>query len=377
MAIGASLVGLADARHVARRAERAHLEVVAGLGEVEGPAQQPAARAAFPLHPARLAHEGEGVGVGQAEVEVDQVAVAEGVEDVEGEDALGPLEPAHLLHLAVARHDADPALQILLVGPVVAAGLQPLDVGGGGEHREDGVPLGDGEVVHGRAVGLVEPLLGSEIPVLVGDAVGDVRGAQPAGLIAEEEHLAGDRIDAGVGGHGLRAQGAVVVPLADGLQRVRVDLVGAAVFLGHEQPAGVPDGRGVGDGAVQPLDRGVVGEGVAVAPEQGLARLALGLIARGAHIFDVVVDRAVLDEEAGDHPVTREHVVVFVHGGVGRVRHGAEEGALHLLGDLADDGQVADRGLDPHRRVQPRKVVGLGERRHCCFLLGCIPAQNL
>ncbi len=262
------------------------------------------------------------------------------------------------------------------MGPVVAAGLQPLHVGGGREHREDGVPLGDGEVVHGRAVGLVEPLLGGQIPVLVGDAVGDIGGAEAAGLVAEEEHLAGDRIDAGVGGHGLGAQGAVVIPPAHRLQRVRIDFVGPAVLLGHEEASGVPDRGGVGDGAVEAGHRRIVGERVAVAAEQGLAGLALGLVAGGAHVLDVVVDCAVLDQEARDHAVAREHVVVLVPRRMGRIGHGAEEGALHLLRDLADHRQIADRGLDADRRVQATKMICLRERRHR-FLPACIPARNL
>ena len=143
----------------------------------------------------------------------------------------------------------------------------------------------------------------------------------------------------------------LVIPPADGFQRVRVHLVAAPVLLGHEQAPAVPHRGGVGDGAVLALDAGIVGEGVAIAAEQRAARLLFREVALGLDILDVEIDRAVLESEARDHAVVVERDVVLEHRRVGIVGHGAEEGALDLGGDIALDRQVAQRVFSVRRGV--------------------------
>ena len=254
--------------------------------------------------------------------------------------------------------------------PVVATGLQAFQVCQRREQREDGVLFGDAEVMDGREVGLLEPLFRDQVAVLVGDAVGHVVRAQAAGLVAEEEQLTGHRVDAHVCGHRFRAQLAAKVIATDRLERVRVHFVAACIFLGHDQPAGMPDRRGVGDRAVHVLHFGQVGEAVAVFAEQRVARLALGLEARRPHIADVVVDGAAVDVEAADHAVARQGDVVRVARGVGRIGHGAEEGALDLGRDLPFDLQVAGRPFDADGTIETVELDGIRISSHgvspCC-----------
>ena len=82
------------------------------------------------------------------------------------------------------------------------------------------------------------------------------------------------------------AQPPAEVIAAEGLERVRIDAVRAAVLLGHQQPAGVPHRRGVGDGAVEAGCLGLVGERIAVLAEQRAPGGHLGLVPLGLDIAD-------------------------------------------------------------------------------------------
>ena len=149
-AIGSALIGIAQARHVAGRPHHPLRIAFAILAHVKGPARKPAANLALiALDAPRLAHEAERIGVRKAQVEMDQIAIVKGVDQMKSGDAGASAEPAHLLHLAIARHDADPALQLLLMRPMRAASLEPLKIGGCREDREDRVFFTDREVVNG------------------------------------------------------------------------------------------------------------------------------------------------------------------------------------------------------------------------------------
>jgi hypothetical protein len=133
-------------------------------------------------------------------------------------------------------------------------------------------------------------------------------------------------------GEGLGFQRAVIIPAPDRCERFGIDLVGKAVLLGHEQAAGMPDGRGVRHRALDPLDFRVVGKRVAIFAEQGAPRGFLGLVARGFDVADREIHLAVADGEFGDHAVARKDDLILELGRVGRVGHGAEKGAVDFRG---------------------------------------------
>src|SRR5262245_34355824 len=95
----------------------------------------------------------------------------------------------------------------------------------------------------------------------------------------------------------------MIRPLADRIERVRIDLVTEPVFLGHEQAPGMPDRRGVSDRAVDAIDTRIVGERITIAAEEGASRFAFGLVAIGLHETDIEIDRAAFDVETADHSV--------------------------------------------------------------------------
>ena len=126
----------------------------------------------------------------------------------------------------------------------------------------------------------------------------------------------------------------------------------------------MPYRGGVGDGAVDAGDAGVVGERIAVTAEQRAAGLLLGQVALGLDVLDVVVDSAVLDVEARDHAVGVERDVVLEHRRVGVVGYRAEERAVDLGGYLAFDREVADRDLGAPGQVAADEVDGLRKGGH-------------
>ena len=126
----------------------------------------------------------------------------------------------------------------------------------------------------------------------------------------------------------------------------------------------MPHRGGVGDGAVDAGDRGIVGERVAVAAEQRAAGLLLGEVALGLDVPDVEIDRAALEVEARDHPVGVERDVVVEHRRVRVVGHRAEERAVDLGRDLAFDREVAHRDFGAAREVAADEMDGLWKGVH-------------
>ena len=59
-------------------------------------------------------------------------------------------------------------------------------IGLGGKHGEDGVILGQAEVVHQRTVRRLEPLFGLEVALAIGDEIRDVVGAETALSVREK-----------------------------------------------------------------------------------------------------------------------------------------------------------------------------------------------
>ncbi len=95
--------------------------------------------------------------------------------------------------------------------------------------------------MHQRAVGNLEPLLVHQLAVLVRDAVGNIARCQATRLVAEEVHVPRFGIEPRVRGHRLAAQLAAIIPLAEGLERARMNLHRTTVFLQREQTTAVED----------------------------------------------------------------------------------------------------------------------------------------
>ena len=244
------------------------------------------------------------------------------------------------------------------------ARLQPVERRGERDDREDHEVLGDGPVVDHRRVRRLEPRLVHDLARRVGLVVGDVRGRLALGHVAEEDQRAVARVDLRVRGRGPRRQVAVPGELADGIQRVRVDLDRRAVLLGGQQPAAVPVHVGVGEPARQPGDRRVVGERVPVGAEQRPPRRPLGHEARRPHVPGPEVAEPVLEPEHRDHAVGVEVEVALGQRGPGRVRPDPVEGAVQRRGDLPlGHLDPADLALEPHRR-EPALESGLVREPH-------------
>jgi hypothetical protein len=151
--------------------------------------------------------------------------------------------------------------------------MMPMKVSFEGSHIQWGPPasmrarsavVGNGEIVHHRAVRRFEPFLADQLAILVRHAVRNISRGKTARLIAEEIQLSSIRIGARMRGHCLAAQLPAIVPLAQRLQGIRVDLHCAAVLFQRQQPATVKDRRGVVYVSGLTLHAGVVGIGIAV-----------------------------------------------------------------------------------------------------------------
>ena len=75
-------------------------------------------------------------------------------------------------------------------------------------------------------------------------------------------------------------------------------------------------------------------------------------MAVGMDTLVVTETLAILEQEAAEHAIGRQRDVVTEQRRMRRVRHGAEECAADVRGNVAFHFQLADRGLEAHRTVQ-------------------------
>ncbi len=268
------------------------------------------------------------------------------------------------LRFAVARQDHHMHRHGGVEAEVRQAGLQPLPVGGGRHHVEAGVVLGHPEVVHHAVVGNLEPHLLDLLPGRRDLVIDDVLGQQALRRIAEGAHVAGVRVDLGVGGEGGAGHLAVEVPIAEGLHGVGIHGHGRGVFLHPEQQAAIEVGVGVGRAAIAPLHGRIVLERVAIGAEQGVAGVAFQLPLVGAAPALLEVHPAVLEAELADHAVAVEGDVVAQQRRELRVRLDAEEGAVDIGRHLAVDVQVVHIALDADRLEGAGEAGGVWELGH-------------
>ena len=345
-----------DHRKIARGADHRLGHGIGGAVRIDRPASQPSVQLPLRNIDARGgADERKGIRIRQALVEMNEPCrIFERVHHVIARHALRPAEPAQLRHIAIARHHPQPAVEVLMMYPVIAAGAQPIEIGGGRIDREQDVMLGDREIVHHRAIGRVEPGFAHQRARGIDHQIGDRRAGEARRLVAKGIHRAAARIDADMRGERFGFQRAAKIVTAQRFQSGRIDAIGAAVLLGHQQAPGVPHRGGVGDGAVQPCGFGPVGERIAVLAEQRVACRHLGLVTRGADIADRGRSLAPGKADGRDHPVGRKDRAGIGHErGKRRIGHRAEKRARHIGGDRARNRQVRHRIFGALRRVQP------------------------
>ena len=261
--------------------------------------------------------------------------------------------------------------------PVRAARFQAVEVCRGGEHRKHHEALGEAHVVDHAAVGRVEELFRLQFALLVDDEIAHRLRTQARGFIPEREHLARHRVHAHVRSHRFGLELALVVPGTIRLERVRVHAVRATIFLGGQQVAAMEHRRGVRHGPVDSRHGRVVGERIAVAPEQAAARFLLGVVTRGVDVADIVVDRRgavrpFAEQKPRQHAICGQQRVPGRHGRVGRIRHGAEEGTANIRRNDALHREIPQAGFRANGRIQPAELDFVGETRlrHGAVLVG-------
>ena len=190
-----------------------------------------------------------GVGGGVAGGVEDDPArvVGVGVADVEDVRRVD-VEPPRLTG-SVQRHHAEPGA-VGVVPAVGHAGGEALEREGHRQVEEDGVPVGDREVVHHRRAGPGDLRAGHELARGRELVVGEERRCE---AVAEEVQLPGGRVGLGVGRH-RGGEATAEVAGAHGAQLGSQHVREAALHERHDPP-GVRDDVGVrdADGAVDPL----------------------------------------------------------------------------------------------------------------------------
>ena len=236
--------------------------------------------------------------------------------------------------------------------PVIATATQPLDIGGGRIDREQGVMFGDREVVHHRAIGRVKPLFAHQFAGGVDHRIGDFGAGEAVGLIAVKKQFAGLGVNADMCRHRFGFQRAVEIIAAERVERDRINAIGAAIFLGHQQAASVPDRGCIGDGAIDARHVGIIGKGVAIPAKARAPRLVFRQPARGADIAHGEIGGAIgVERQAADHAVARQHIVVGEFGREMRIGNRAVKAAAHFGWQSAFDGQGAQRDFLTDRLI--------------------------
>ena len=139
-----------------------------GLGHVERPTHHSAVCEilGFRMDVRGLLNERERRVFADAEIQMHEFAFRICVHEMK-RGARGVTEPVHVARVSVDRHDAHVRVLFRFENPVRAAGLHAIEIGRGGEDREDHVLFGDRKIVHQRNVGNLEPFLLYELALFV------------------------------------------------------------------------------------------------------------------------------------------------------------------------------------------------------------------
>ena len=186
-------------------------------------------------------------------------------------------------------HDPDIGALVRLPGIGRLAGHRARHAAGERQHRKQHVMLGDDEVVHQAGIGRLETFEARHRARRIDGSEGHSRGKRSRRVVAEEHHLAGDRIDLGMGRERPSSRRHSGCSRASSACRARSR--SADGLPQRQQAAGVEDDVGVGDAAVLRHRGGRVGQPAAEAAEQRAARVMFGLPFGGANPAVAVVAR--------------------------------------------------------------------------------------
>ncbi len=149
-------------------------------------------------------------------------AFRECIHHVAGADG-GTAEPADPARVPAAREHGIVARLVRMPLIEGAALLEHAEVRDQREERHDDVLLGDREVVDHARVRHVEPHLVRDAAVGVDDVEGEIRRRIAARLIREREQLVALPVELRMRREGDGLEGAVEIPFAARLERVRID----------------------------------------------------------------------------------------------------------------------------------------------------------
>ena len=225
--------------------------------------------------------------------------------------------------------------------------------------------FGGDEVVHHHRGGQVDVDAVHELAPGIDHVVAEIRLEEG---VAEHQHLTGDGVEPGMGGHRTLQPTAEVV-LTDGLQ-LGGHLGGEPAFPEGQPAVGVRDHVGVGrvlhrSGVTGDLPRWEVHH-VTQPGVHGAAAFQLQRESTGADPAVAVGDPTVVEGDPVQHPVTVEHVI-----GPDRLEHRvgsiANEVPAQAFGDLAGHPALGDVQLVADREEVAQQVwlgLGVGDRSH-------------
>ena len=175
-----------------------------------------------------------------------------------------------------------------------------------------------------------------------------------------------------MGGERLAVQPTVEVPVAQGVERLRIEQHRPLGLLQRQELAAVPTHGSVRCAAVHAGDARVVGVRIAVGPEQRTASRALDEELVGAHITGGEIGVPVVDLDLVDHPVTVDEDVGPEQRRVLRIRARTKVGAAEIRWERTIDLQVVHVRLDPrwgrvapvHEQIRESHTCGCGRSAH-------------
>ncbi len=224
--------------------------------------------------------------------------------------AFGAFEPAQILAIAAAPHDAEPRGKLRIPRKMLAAALELFDADDEGNHEEHDVGLGDREIVQHPGVGHFDPGFPIDVAAGIDPIHGHIIRRIALRFVAEGDHLAVHRIYLRVCSEREAAQLAVESPIVvQSLQRVRIQQHGRTVFLERIKFSGMKHYMRVAGATAQCRDFRQVRRAIAIGSEQCRARLRLRLEPLGLHKAGFQIDVAVGETE-------HCHVTVTIQGNV-------------------------------------------------------------
>jgi len=209
------------------------------------------------------------------------------------------------------------------------------------QDRNENVPVRDHEIVNHAGVRRIEAIQPRHLADLVDNAEGHILSEELfARHVTEEQHLAGFRIDLGVGGEAVGI--ARVREIALRSKRACIDFKRLMTFFERKQLARVIENVGVGDAGVFSDHRRIACHRIAEGAEHRLACRVFQFPFRRADPAVAVAHFAVLNVEGMQHPVARKPMIVLVARIELRVGAGAIEAARQFARHLAFHGQIGE-----------------------------------